>query len=359
MMNHQNIEKIANERGNPCITVSMNTHRTHPDNVQDAVLLKNLLHEAEERLLREYDKRLVEGLLANLHSVSVKIDINYSLESLHVFLSNTTCEIFQSSWKTNYEGVKIADRFSVESLIKEIVRSNHYVIMLLSQSGVHLYEVVNDSIISEINNGDFPISDNQHYSTHSDKRSDPAHLDDLVREFLNKVDKALLNYLNNIRMECLVICTEDNYSRLMQVSDKPEVYIGYSPINYNNISQHQLGKQAWKLIQEVQNEENKKVIENMRENVSTGLVVTDLQDIYQASVDGNGELLIVHNDFSQAVKMLSERTFEYISDSKQMSVIDDITGIIAWEVFSRKGNVIFTHLNEIKEIGEIVLKKRY
>ena len=54
----QKLEVLATEKNTPCVTISLNTHRTHPDNAQDVILLKNLLKEAEERLVNEFGKRL-------------------------------------------------------------------------------------------------------------------------------------------------------------------------------------------------------------------------------------------------------------------------------------------------------------
>lgn len=44
----------------------------------------------------------------------------------------------------------------------------------------------------------------------------------------------------------MVVATEDNYSRLQQVADRPLVYSGQAPINYNNTTTHHIAKQAWK-----------------------------------------------------------------------------------------------------------------
>jgi hypothetical protein len=57
--------------------------------------------------------------------------------------------------------------------------------------------------------------------------------------------------------------------------------------------------------------------------------------------------------------MTDDRTFELANDSSTKDVIDDITSTIAWEVLSKKGRVIFTMQDEIKELGDIVLKTRY
>jgi hypothetical protein len=187
----EQLSKLASEQNRPCVTISLNTHRTHPDNLKDEVMLKNLLKEAEDRIIAEFGKRPVASLLEKIESLGSEIDHNYNYDSLHIFLSNDTLEVIKSTWPTSNEGVHISDSFALRSIIKSFNRSESYLIMSLSQSGVKLYEALNDEIIQEIHNGDFPFSENMYYNTHSDKGSDSKHLDDLVREFLNKVDKAL------------------------------------------------------------------------------------------------------------------------------------------------------------------------
>jgi hypothetical protein len=353
------LQKLATEKNTPCVTISLNTHRTHPDNAQDEILLKNLLKEAEERVINEFGKRPAAQLLEKIGTLSKEIDVNYNLDSLHIFLSNDTQEIVKSSWPTSNGGVHISDSFAIRSLIKNYNRSENYLIMLLSQSGVHLYEAVNDDIINEVRNDDFPFTENRHYNTHSDKGSDAKHLDDLVREFLNKVDKALVKVCNETELKCVVIATEDNYSRLQQVADKPSVYLGLANIDYNKVETHHISKQSWELVKIHQKQRRSEAISEIREAVAHGKVLTDLQEIFQASIDGRADLLIVHQDFSQAVVMKDERTFDLVNDPETTNAIDDITSTIAWEVISKKGSVIFTSQDEIKELGEIVLKTRY
>jgi len=353
------LQKLAAEKNQPCVSISLNTHRTHPDNVKDEVMLKNLLKEAEERVIAGFGKRPVAALLEKIEELAKEIDINHNLDSLHIFLSNQTKEIIKSSWKTSNEGVQISSSFALRSIIKSYNRTENYLLMMLSQSGVQLYEALNDEIIQEIRTEEFPFAENPHYNTHSGKGSDPKYLDDLVREYLNKVDKALVKVHNETELNCLVICTEDNYSRLQQVADKPSMYIGYAAIDYNNIATHQLVKQAWEIIKSLQTERRSKAISEIKEAIAGAAVLTDLQEIYQASIDGRGDLLIVHEDFSQPVIMTSDRTFELTDDRANQDVIEDITSKIAWEVLAKKGRVFFTSQDEIKDLGEIVLKTRY
>ncbi|MEO5673298.1 MAG: hypothetical protein ABIQ74_01505 [Chitinophagales bacterium] len=355
----EQLQKLATEKNSPCVTISLNTHRTHPDNKQDEILLKNLLEEAEERVINEFGKREVAQLLQNIKKVDKEIDVNYNLNSLHIFLSNDTQEIVRSYWLTSNQGVHISNRFATRSLIKTYIRSENYLVMLLSQSGVQLYKAVNDSIIQEVKNDDFPFLENSHYNTNPDKMSDSKNLDNLVREFLNTVDKALVKVHHETDLKCVVIATEDNWSRLQQVADIPSIYLGYANIDYNNVKTHQIVKQSWEFVREQQKSSRTDAIREMQEAVANGKVLTDLQEIYQAAIDGRGELLIVHQDFSQPVLMKDDRTFSLIDDVTIENAIDDITSNIAWEVLSKKGTVHFTSQEEIKDLGKIVLKTRY
>ncbi|MBN1182839.1 MAG: hypothetical protein JXB49_11165 [Bacteroidales bacterium] len=355
----EKINTLANENSQPCVTISLNTHRTHPDNSQDDILLKKLLKESEDRVISEYGKRGTLKLLEKIQTVADKIDRNYNSDSLHLFLSERTHEVIRLPWPTQDNKVHISERFAVRPLIKAYNRSQEYLIMLLSQSGVSLYEAINDSILSEVNNDDFPFTENTHYETESVRLSDSKHMDNLIREFLNKVDKALVKVQGETGVTCIVVCTEDNYSRLLQVADKPDVYMGYANIDYNNTKPHQIALQSYKIVREMQKKQRIEAIGELKEAIAQGKGLSDLHEIYQAAIDGRGDLLIVHENFAQAVIMRNERTFDLASKPSQPDAIDDITSVIAWEVLSKKGRVVFAAQETLKELGEIALKTRY
>lgn len=358
-MQKETLVKLASERNNPCVSISMGTHRTHPANAQDAIGLKNLIKEAQDRVIAEFGKRPVSELLEKLEHLDKAVDINYNLDSLHIFLSNTTQEIVRSPWPVAQNMVQIADHFAIRPLIKAFNRTETYLILLLSQSGVKLFEAINDGIVEEVRNDDFPFKETTHYSTSHDKSTDSKHLDNLVREYLNTVDKAVQRVHRDSGMQCVVICTEDNFSRLMQVADKPSAYYGYVSINYNDTANHTIAADAWELVQSLQQQRRSEAIQEMQQAVGVGNVLTDLAEIYRAAKEGRGDLLITRNDYSQAVKMTDEFAFDLVEDVTTPDVTDDIVSEIAWEVMSKKGRAIFTDQDEITAIGKIALKVRY
>lgn len=353
------LQKLGSEKSNPCVTISLKAHRTHPDNAKDKIRIKNLLKEAEERVTKEFDKRSVAKLLDKIATIQDDIDVNYNLDSLHLFLSNDTKEIVKTPGPMSQNKVHISETFAIRPLINTLSRSEPYLIMLLSQSGVQLYEAISDGIIQEIKNGGFPFTKNIPEIFFPERKSDAAYLDDLVRGYFNKIDKALVKVHNETGLNCVVVCTADNYSFLTQVADKPNIYNGYVRIDYNNRAPHQIVKQTWELMRTLQQQQRTKAINEMKGAVASGKVLTDLQEIYQAAIDGRGDLLIVHQDFVQPVLMTGERTFDLIDDVTTAGAIDDITSKIAWEILTKHGRALFTAQDEIKDLGKIVLKTRY
>jgi hypothetical protein len=357
-MNSQ-FENIAAENSIPCVSISLNTHRTHPDNISDVIELKKLVNEAEDRVIAEFGKRPIKELLSKIDGLAEEIDNNYNLDSLHIFLSNSTKEVIRSPWPIQKNTVHISDRFSIKPLIKMLNRTQNYLVLILSQSSVKLLHIINDGILNEINNGDFPFNKNPLYLTQQDKLSDGKQVENMAREFLNTVDKAVVKVNNDTGMNCVAISTESNYHHLLQVADKPSIYYGFVHANHNDVSNNTIAADAWAIVNSLQKQSRTEAIKEMLEAAGQGKVLTDIATIYKAVKEGRGDLLITHNDFQQAVKMTGEFSFISVDDVTQPDTIDDISSEIAWEVISKKGRAIFTSQEEIKSLGNIALKVRY
>lgn len=312
-------------------------------------------------MISEFGEREASEVLEKLRNIDSKIDINYLLDSLHIFISKDTEEIVLSIWETEENRVFVDNQFAIRALILEYNRYSDYLILKLTQGATHLYKAHNERVTEEVRNHIFPFGDNPHRETSNIQKSDSEFMDTMVREHFRDIDKALVDYIQdeNEDLKVVVISDENNYSKLQQVATKPNIYIGNDVIHHHEKSEHHLAEQAWEIVQKELKKHREEAIEEVKEAVGQNKVMTDLQEIFQASLDGRGDLLIVHKDFKQPVKMIDERTFEFGQDAKEQGYIDDITSDIAWKVISNGGNVIFTSNEEIKDLGDIVLKTRY
>ncbi len=358
-MQKDKLEKLASERSNPCVTISMNTPHSNPNNQQDFVEFRRLLKEAHDHVANEFGQQPVGNLLQKIDALNEGIDFKYNLSSIHLFLSDTTKEIVKSSWPVLQNVVSVAENFVIKPLIKDFNRLEEYLILVLSQTDVRLLHAINDGIAGEISGEEFPFDKNPHFLADQDKSGDGKQIDNWINDFFNHIDKALVKIQNKTKMNIVVICTEDNWSHLMQVADKPAIYYGNVSLNFNNSNNQSLASEAWKIVSEIQQKLRIKAIQEMKEAAGHGKMITDLTQILYAVKEGRGDLLITHDDYHQAVKMTGENTFDLVTDVTQPEVIDDISSDIAWEVISKKGRAIFTNQEEFKSIGNIALKVRY
>ncbi len=355
----QKLRLLGEENGNPCITISFNTHRTHPDNEQDRILLKKFIKDAEDLVIEKYGKRPGTELLDKLSKIGDKIDINNNLESLHLFISENTEEIIRSIWNVQENEVYLGDHFMIRPLIKAANRMEQYYILVLSAGGVQLYEAMTENIIGEVKNEDFPFGKTPHYITHSDKASDAKQGDNMLREYFNKVDKALIKVLQQNKQEVVVAATRSNFDLLKQVADLPDIYKTHVDLNYNESKPHQLSEAAWKEVKELLYENRTKAIAEVQDAISTGGVSTDLQEIYQAAINGRGELLVVNQDYSQPAIKLDDEKLLITDDLNLPNVEKDIVSFISWKIISQGGRVIYTRQEELNDLGKIALKVRY
>lgn len=352
---------LAEEKNAPCVTISFNTHRTLPNNQQDPIKLKNLIREAEERILKDYDKREVSSLLEKLNKLPDEMEVSKNLESLNIYVSKDTFEFIRTTWAVSKEGVWVDDTFALNPLIKAMNRNEEYLVLYLTQKGVHLYNALNNSIVEEIVNDDFPFTEAKYSLSHvfADEHNNDLQQNRL-KNFINHVDKAVLKVDSSFETPVLVVAVADNYSTLLEEADRPSIYVGNISVDFNSpTQQHEYMQAAWTFIKNRQHKQRTQAINEVKEAVNQGQVITDLQEIYQAAIDGRGDLLIVHEDFEQSVRMTSDRTFEIVDQSTDNDVVDDITSTIAWNVIAKKGRVIFTNQEEIKALGTIALKTRY
>ncbi|MCC6411800.1 MAG: hypothetical protein IT270_09075 [Saprospiraceae bacterium] len=356
----QQIEHLASDQEGPCVTITLNTHRTHPDNVKDGTVLKNLCHEAEKTVLETHTKRDVTNLLTALQNLPGEVDVNQNLDSLCIFVSNNTHEVVRSMWPVAADAVSVSNQFALRHLILELNRTQNYLILLLSRSGVHLYQAENDAITGEVNNDDFPFKESQHIITDKYKISDAKQGDNMVREYFNKVDKAVQRAAKEQGLKVVVVATDENFQMLGEVTDNASTYLGSSAVNYNDTAPHTLARQGWELVKEGQVQHRTDAIAELQQAVSDGLVLTDPTEIYKAALEGRGDLLITREGFQNRAVFNEDSLDLFDADAEDVpGDAFDFTSAAAWEVISKGGRALFTDNDDLLEFGDMALKVRY
>lgn len=68
-MDRHDLRLLAKITGDPCVTITLPTHRTSPENRQDPLRVKDMVEQAGTRLLAGFSKREIAPLLANLEKL--------------------------------------------------------------------------------------------------------------------------------------------------------------------------------------------------------------------------------------------------------------------------------------------------
>src|SRR5262252_11047672 len=87
MICRSELKRLQGQRDYPSLSLLAPTHRTHPANRNDRIVVKNLAAEGLDRLQGEFKKREVAGLVQNLNRLVDRVDWKHSLEGLALFAS--------------------------------------------------------------------------------------------------------------------------------------------------------------------------------------------------------------------------------------------------------------------------------
>src|SRR5215813_10496889 len=191
-MNRHDLRELQDVHTYPCLTITLPTHRTRPDNKQDPVRVKNLVTEGTNRLLGEFSKREVAPLLDRLDALVAAIDYVYALDGLVLAVNRDMAREYVLPFTLN-ERVVVDETFFIRDLVRALNRTRRYWVLSLSEQPTRLYAATREDL-EEITTGGFPM---RHTGPGGDTElpggigvNRSAYRDDRHRQFFRDVDKA-------------------------------------------------------------------------------------------------------------------------------------------------------------------------
>ena len=147
VLNRAEIRTLMNERDVPCISLYMPTHRSGKQTQQDPIRFKNLLKQAEERLLANGLRRSEadEVLQPARRLLDDKNFWRHQGDGLALFLSSKTARHFRLPYDFA-ELVVVTDRFHVKPLLALLSVDGRFYILALSQNQIRLLQGTRHSV---------------------------------------------------------------------------------------------------------------------------------------------------------------------------------------------------------------------
>ncbi len=354
------LKKIRNIKGDNCVTIILNTHRTRPENKQDSIVLKNLMTEAEERLLKTDTKRDIRGIVKKMKDMGEKIDHNYNLESLILFINDEVAEFVRLPVPVENR-VVIDDNFATRDIVRAMHSSANYYILLLSRETARLIEAFNDKVIEEVG-GDFPVKNDKFYTTSGIEASNATRSDNLMKEFFNRIDKAVNNHRKNNPLPVLICTEESNYYEYIKIADERssifETFLNGNKLDGSALS---VVAEGWKIVEKISRDINLERKTELQKAVSANNFLSDTNEIYQAIKNGRVKTLFVEEGLFQPA-LLKDGKIVYVTKEEMVAhkeVIDDIYDELIEENMKFGGQTVFLPKGELPRFNGFGAITRY
>ncbi len=357
-MNDQ-LKKLKDIHAKCCVSILMNTHRTKPDNKQDPVLLKNLVTQAENRLLQTYDKRFAQPIIDRLKAKAASIRHNFNLDSLALFINDQgIAEYLRMPVKVE-DRVVIDQTFATRDIVRAIHQQAAYYVLVLSRDKARLIHAASDAVVAEIGRP-FPMDKKNLYTTNKEELTNKLGTDNLIEEFFNRVDKAFHKVWEKNPLPVIVCTEERNYIHYLKVADRKHLVLGHLNRNRLDEKAHHIVPEAWPIVQDVLKRRNDQRLQELRHAVSTGKFLSDPAQIWVAIHEGRGQTLFVQHDYFQPA-VISEGQIRLVpvEQANQPGVIDDIIDEMIEAALRTGGDVVFLSKDQLKDFQGLALITRY
>ncbi|MBL7964958.1 MAG: hypothetical protein JNM31_14080 [Flavobacteriales bacterium] len=348
------LKKIQKE---PCVSILLSTHRTHPDNAQDPINLKNLVAQAEERMLTEYEKRHVWPVMERINAAVATIDHNRNLEGMALFANPDMAEVVQLPVAVT-DRVVLDRNFATRDLMRALQSSAHYYVLTLSGNLSRLIEGYRSDVVEEFGstNG-FPI-ENRFYNTHADQRSNTHAEANLMREFFNRLDKLVQQIHAQEPLPVILAGDDRTVDYFMEVADRKDMYIGRISGSPDGCKAHELTGKAYAEIERLRNERQLSALEDIRKAQGAGKLLDDVGDIYRAAQEGRADTLYVETGYYQPATVI-DNVVSLKDDQKEPGVLDDIIDEIAEITMKFGGHVVFLPEGSLAKYRKVCLSTRF
>jgi hypothetical protein len=362
-MNRNDIRLLEETRGYPCLTITLPTHRTSPDNRQDPIRVKNLVTQAADRLINEMGKREAGPLLERLDALASDIDYRYALDGLALFVSNDVAYKYYLPF-TLPERVVVDESFATRNLVFAMNRTPRYWVLVLSEKPTRLYEGTRETLVEITEGTPFPM-------THggpgggSGLPNDPAvnssqFRDEHHRIFFRSVDEALKPLMAADPLPLAIVGVDRYLSFFNEVTSHASHLVASILGSHDKTPAHELGKLVWPDVKATLAEQRTKVFDELNAAVGGQRSASTVGEVWRFAHEGRGQTLIVEEDFHYPARVdASGIQLIPADDIEAPDVIDDAVDEIVHQVLSKGGRVVFADNGTLEKHSQIALILRY
>lgn len=362
-MNRNDLRELKSYAGYPCMTITLPTHRTSPDNKQDPIRVRNLLTEATNRLLESFSRREVASLLEDLERIADEIDYTHTLDGLAIFVSADVARKFYLPFTLN-ERVVIDQNFHTRDLVFALNRTPRYWVLALSEKPTRLYEAVREDLEEVTTGSGFPLTHSGPGGA-SGLPNDPAvnrsaFRDEHHRIFFRKVDEALGEIMANDPLPLAVVGVERFISFFREVTSHGNQIVATQRGSHDRTSAHELGQLVWPEVKASLAERRQGVLSELEAAIGGQRSASTIGEAWRLAREGRGAILLVEENFHYPARINASGTgLEPLDAPNGPDDLDDAVDETVETVLNMGGRVVFFEDGTLAQHDRIALILRY
>ncbi|MFO7656036.1 MAG: hypothetical protein R6W78_03140 [Bacteroidales bacterium] len=313
------IQELLAADQSPCLSIYMPTHRTHPENLQDIILFKNLVRQMKESLLEKYSDGEVQKHLDPFEALADDNNIwNHTFDGLAVFSATGIFKVV-GVHKSFEELAIVADSFHTKPLRQYLQSLDHFHVLGLSLHDIRLFEGNRHSLTEVELTADTPKTITEALGDElTDKHttvasyggsggdSSPTHhghggrkdetekdAERFFRVVANAIDK---NFSKPTGWPLILAALPEHHSLFQKVNKNPLLLTNGIEINPSSVSPDKLVNMAWEVMEPEYNLKLDSLIARFEQAKANGKGSDDYKEVAVAAVEGRVDTLIVEDD---------------------------------------------------------------
>ena len=378
VLTRNNLKLLMEIHRGPCVSVFMPMHRSGPETQQDLIRFKNLIREAEERLitrgipapeardLLESAQKLLQGDLFHQHQS----------DGLGMFLSPEVFHYYFLPFAFK-ELVFVADRFHIRPLLPLLSGDGRYYILALSQNKVRLLQGTHYSV-NEVSLADVPknlaetLRDDdswkglQMHSGRSEgqgKLSSVTHGSEVdskenIKRYFRRIDKGLHELVRDERVPLVLAGVDYLHPIYKEVNTYPHLMEAGVGGNPERLSAKELHAQAWTVVRPYFQKAQQEAVDQYKQFISSGRASNRFRKIILAAYHGQIELLFAVPDFQQS-GTFDPSTDEIHLHKKEKTGDEDLLEFAAIQTLLNGGTVYVVKPGTMPDTGSLAAVFRY
>jgi hypothetical protein len=318
ILNKELIQELLTIDQEPCLSLYMPTHRSHPENLQDPIRYKNLLKQLEESLLQKYSAPEVKKHMKPLESLAGDNSLwNHTSNGLAVFSSTGLFKIVGLPVSVD-ELAMAADSFHTKPLMLYMQSTDRYHVLGLTLHDIRLYEgnrhslaeiellpeipgTITDALGDELTEKHMTVASyggtggerGMHHG-HGGKKDEMGK--DAERFFRVVANNIHERYSKPSGLPLILAALPEHNNLFQKVSKNPLLLPENIAINPTSVSIDKLANMAWEIMEPEYILKLNSLVTRFEQAMANGKGSDDYKEVAIAAVEGRVDTLMVEAD---------------------------------------------------------------